>query len=291
MSQLIPFRQVDVFTIRPFLGNPVAVVLQADDLATADMQRIAAWTNLSETTFVLKPTVPAADYRLRIFTPRGELPFAGHPTIGSAHALLEAGNVTPRNGQLVQECGAGLISLRIEAGADAQRIFFTLPPAAVTPLDHSQTAELAAILRAPLAGMPAPVLVDVGARWVVAELPDADAVLAVVPDLARMRQQDERGRHTGVVIVGAHPETPQRLIEIRAFAPAHGIDEDPVCGSGAGSVAAFLRHAGQVGDLDFDIAQGQAVGRDGSIAIRIAGDRIEVGGSAVTCIDGMLRAA
>src|SRR6185436_11989402 len=121
----VKFKQVDVFTRIPFLGNPVAVVLEAQDVSDADMQRIAAWTNLSETTFVLPPSSTAADYRLRIFTPRAELPFAGHPTIGSAHAVLEAGIVKPKAGRLRQECGAGILDLQV----DGDTLWLESPPA------------------------------------------------------------------------------------------------------------------------------------------------------------------
>jgi PhzF family phenazine biosynthesis protein len=287
----VHFKTVDVFTPTPFNGNPVAVVLDASGLSTAQMQRIACWTNLSETTFVLPVTAPDADYRLRIFTPGGELPFAGHPTIGTAHALLEAGLATPHDGILIQQCAAGLVRLTMAHAADGPRwIAFDLPPAACTALDAGQADELCAILGTPLAQGAAPYLVDVGARWLIAQLPSAEAVLACEPDLARMKVQDVKGRHTGVVIFGPHAPGAAAQIEVRAFAPAHGIGEDPVCGSGNGSLAAYLRHTGQ-GSLfgrDFLATQGARVGRAGTLRLSIGDDVIRVGGNAVTCVDGTI---
>jgi PhzF family phenazine biosynthesis protein len=286
-----PFKTVDVFTATPFLGNPVAVVFDAGGLSTAQMQRIANWTNLSETTFVLPPTQPGADYRVRIFTPGSELPFAGHPTIGTAHALLEAGLGAPRDGVLVQECAAGLVRLDVTRAADGARwIAFDLPPATITPLDAAETDELARIVGTPPAGSAPPCLVDMGPRWIVAQLPDARAVLAAVPDLGRMKAHDAAAGNTGVIVFGAHAAGHATRIEVRAFAPAHGIPEDPVCGSGNGAVAAYLRHTDQVNAFgrDFLASQGAAVGRAGIVRLSIGPHAIRVGGNAVTCVEGNL---
>jgi PhzF family phenazine biosynthesis protein len=286
-----PFTTVDVFTATPFLGNPLAVVFDADDLSTAQMQRIANWTNLSETTFVLRPTRAGADYRVRIFTPGAELPFAGHPTIGTAHALLEAARIAPRDGILTQECAAGLVRLDVAHADDGARwIAFELPATTITPLDAAQEDELARILGTPLAGTAPPCLVDAGTRWVVAQLPDARAVLAARPDLQRMKERDAATGNTGVIVFGPHADGDAARIEVRAFAPAHGVDEDPVCGSGNGSVAAYLRHTGQVESFgrDFLSSQGAVVGRAGILRLTIAPDAIRVGGNAVTCVDGHL---
>jgi PhzF family phenazine biosynthesis protein len=286
-----PFKTVDVFTATPFLGNPLAVVFDADDLSTAQMQRIANWTNLSETTFVLRPTQAGADYRVRIFTPGAELPFAGHPTIGTAHALLEAGRISPRDCVLVQECARGLVRLDVtHAGDGARWIAFELPATTITPLDAAQADELARILGTPLAGIAPPSLVDAGTRWVVAQLPDARAVLAAAPDLARMKAHDAATGNTGVIVFGPHADGAGARIEVRAFAPAHGVDEDPVCGSGNGSIAAYLRHTNQADAFgrDFLSSQGAAVGRAGILHLQIGEDAIRVGGNAVTCVDGHL---
>lgn len=287
----LPFKTVDVFTTVPFKGNPVAVVLDANGLTTEQMQQIASWTNLSETTFVVPATTDGADYRVRIFTPGAELPFAGHPTIGTAHALLEAGVIEARNGALVQQCGFGLIQLKVEQAGDGARwISFDLPEPKLSALDDVQIQELQAILGTSLEKNAPPCLVDVGARWVVAQLPSAQAVFDTVPDLQRMRLQDSTGKHTGVVIFGKHAPETEAKIEVRAFAPAHGVNEDPVCGSGNGSVAAYIRHTGQVDEFgsDFLATQGAAVGRAGKLRLSIADDAIRVGGNAITCVDGAL---
>lgn len=287
----ISFKQVDVFTAVRYKGNPVAVVLQADELTTEQMQQIANWTNLSETTFVVPNTHAEADYRVRIFTPNAELPFAGHPTIGTAHALLEAGLVTAKNGTLVQQCGAGLVRLKVHQAEDGARwIFFELPEPKMNALTAYQVQELEGILGMPLTGSPAPYLIDVGARWVVAQLPSAQAVLKAAPDLQRMKAQDLKGQHTGVVIFGEQDQGAQSRIEVRSFAPAHGVNEDPVCGSGNGSVGAYIRQTGQVehfGD-DFLATQGAVLGRAGVLRLTLHGNKVQVGGNAITCIDGVL---
>lgn len=289
--QRVPFKTIDVFTTAPFKGNPVAVVLDASMLDTGQMQQIASWTNLSETTFIVPTTAPGADYHVRIFTPGAELPFAGHPTIGTAHALLEAGLIDARNGTLVQQCKAGLINLKVEHAGDGVRwISFDLPEPKFAALDERQVMELQAILGSPLEKTAPPCLVDVGPRWVVAQLPSAQAVLQNQPDLQRMKVHDIEGRHTGVVIFGKSGPGAQGKIEVRAFAPAHGINEDPVCGSGNGCVAAYIRHTAQTADFgnDFIATQGTVVGRAGALRLSISDDVIRVGGTAVTCVDGGL---
>ena len=275
---VLPFKQVDVFTAAPFQGNPVAVVIGADALPEVQMQRIAAWTNLSETTFVLAPTRPDADYRLRIFTPRQELPFAGHPTVGSAHAVLEAGRVAPRDGALTQECGAGLLALRVEAEGGRRRIFVRAPAANLSP---------AAV---PLFGAARALRVDVGAVWVVVDLGAAADVDALAPDLPAIAELSDSLRATGVTVFG-RTGNPRAPLHVRSFAPAHGVPEDPVCGSGNVSVAAFLRETGLLKEFgpDYTARQGMQVGRDGRVAVRVRGDSIEIGGEAVTCVDGTIR--
>lgn len=286
-----PFKQVDVFTQTPFKGNPVAVVMQAQDLSTAQMQQIANWTHLSETTFVLPPTDPKADYRVRIFTPANELPFAGHPTIGTAHALLEAGVIASRQGKLVQECAAGLVDLHVDVNAQGERwIAFDLPPPTLTPLTDAQVEELEAVLGHAIQRDAPPCLVDVGPRWIVAQLPSAQAVLGSQPDMVRMSKQDRQAKATGVVIFGEHAANHPARIEVRAFAPTCGVHEDPVCGSGNGCVGAFIRASGQQAHFGsaFTSAQGSALGRAGFIRLNLEGEPIQVGGMAVTCIDGRL---
>ena len=287
----IPFKQVDVFTNVRFKGNPVAVILKANDLTGAQMQQIANWTNLSETTFVLPASDPGADYQVRIFTPHAELPFAGHPTIGTAHALMEAGLIQARDGILVQQCIAGLVRLQVvQEATGAQWISFDLPEPRISPLAVSQVDALESLLGASLKQDVPPQLVDVGPRWVVAQLETAEAVLALAPDLQRMKIQDASNRYTGVVVFGQHERGQPASIEVRAFAPAHGINEDPVCSSGNGCVAAFIRHSGQAACFGstFLATQGAAVGRAGVLRLTISEQRIQVGGNAVTCVDGQL---
>lgn len=284
----IAFQQVDVFTAVPFSGNPVAVVLDAGSLSSAQMQAIARWTNLSETTFVLPATDARADYALRIFTPVGELPFAGHPTIGTAHALLQSGRIEARDGRLVQDCGAGLIALSVEDDVHGRWIFFTAPETTLVPLDDAATRSLDGVLGASRVTAATPVLVDIGPRWIVRELADAQAVLDLQPDFHAMRLHDRQAGNSGVVVFGFR-DGPTGGIETRAFAPAHGVDEDPVCGSGNAAVAALLRaRQPDVPCTTLHVRQGRAIGRDGYLRLRIGPDGVQVGGQAVSCIEGTL---
>ena len=277
----IKFKQVDVFTKVPFRGNPVAVVLDGAGLAVEEMQRIAAWTNLSETTFVLPPTSPAADYRLRIFTPRAELPFAGHPTIGSAHAVIEAGIVMPKSGRLVQECGAGNLELRVEGDT----LWLAAPVVTNAPLEDGDFFLLKKILSSEI--KKSPLIVNVGPRWLIAEMADAAAVAALVPDMQGLAALSNRLAIGGVTVFGASDDG-RSAIHVRSFAPAHGIPEDPVCGSGNISVATYLMANGH-GGAPYVARQGMQMGRDGEVSIRYDGKKIFLGGSAVTCIDGSLQ--
>jgi len=280
------FKQVDVFTRAPFRGNPVAVVLESDGLADADMQRIAAWTNLSETTFVLPATSSEVDYRLRIFTPRAELPFAGHPTIGSAHAVLEAEIARPQAGRFRQECGAGVIELSVESGG---LIWLKAPPAKVRDLPRERLAEVESALGVSVAG--APSIVDVGPVWLVVDLGDARAVDGLKPDFAAIGRLTDAIGATGITGFGADPGG--GAMHVRSFAPAHGIAEDPVCGSGNVSVGAYLARSGQLARYgrQYQARQGMQLGREGSVSVRVEGEAIFLGGHAVTCVEGVLRVA
>lgn len=284
------YKVVDVFTSQPLLGNPVAVVLDAEGLDTPDMQRIASWTNLSETTFLLPPTLPGADYRLRIFTPRSELPFAGHPTLGSAHAALEAGRVQAREGRLVQECGVGRVELAVQGSGADRLLTFALPPARVTPLDPDDAAELEAVLGQPIVRAIAPAMVNVGPVWVVAQLPSVASLLSLKPDFARSAAFEKRLGATGLSVFAEY-DGGSTAIEVRSFAPSAGVDEDPVCGSGNGSVAVFRRERGLVArsGARYVAAQGRCLGRDGRIEVALDADgKVYVGGACVTCVDGRL---
>ena len=274
MVQSRRFAQVDVFTAVPYKGNPVAVVLDGAGLSDAEMQGFANWTNLSETTFVLPASDPAADYRVRIFTPKAELPFAGHPTLGTAHAVIEAGLAAPRDGRLVQECAVG----RVELWAGQGGLSFKLPRYSLTELTDP---EATAWIGAPVKG--AAQAVDVGPIWLVAELAEVAALENLTPDLARLPAYYEPLGYTGATLYAADGER----VVVRSFAPADGVPEDPVCGSGNASVAAFRLLAGQVRDGDSYVAsQGRQVRRDGYVRVQIDGADVHVGGQCVTCIEG-----
>jgi PhzF family phenazine biosynthesis protein len=230
------FQQVDVFSAVPFKGNPVAVVLDADQLSGEQMQVIAAWTNLSETTFVCAPGSARADYRLRIFTPRSALQFAGHPTIGSAHAVLRNGLKPKSAGHLVQECGKGLVTLRI----DGERLFLALPAPALSDVPAVRVNELAAALGIEAESVRARATINVGVTWITLQLSTADLVRQLQPDLVRIRALTPPDV-VGVTVFGFAPPGTQSDIEVRSFAPTEGVPEDPVCGSGNGCAAALVR--------------------------------------------------
>ena len=259
----------------------MAVVLDADGLDADRMQAFARWTNLSETTFVLPTTDPGADYRLRIFDPVAELPFAGHPTIGSAHAVLESGTVAPTD-RLVQECGAGLISLHV---ADGQ-ITFEAPEAVVTEPPAGADATALAVIAGGVELLD-PRVVDVGPRWLTARLADGATMDDVAVDLAALAESSRVGRFTGLNLYAVDP---QGAVEVRSFAPADGVPEDPVCGSGNAAVGVHLAALGptdRTGDR-YTATQGRFVHRDGRIDVTLPppGGRVRVGGSAVTVITG-----
>jgi len=268
----LKFKQVDVFTKIPFQGNPVAVVIGAQGLDTGAMQRIANWTNLSETTFLLNSAV--ADYRLRIFTPRMELPFAGHPTIGSAHAALESGFI-PRKARFRQECGAGVLDLAAEEG----RIFVKGPAGRIEPVGPIPGIEAAS-----------PRKVHIGPVWVVAEMRDARSLAELRPDMGALTAWTGSVGAGGVTLFAPSDDC-VAAIHVRSFAPAHGIPEDPVCGSGNLSVAAYLRESGMLGKYgdSYVARQGAQCGRDGRVHLRVEGEAIWLGGDAVTCVDGTLQ--
>lgn len=283
------FKQVDVFTGQPFLGNPVAVVLDADDIDPGRMQRIASWTNLSETTFVLCPSSASADYRLRIFTPTGELPFAGHPTVGSAHAVLESGMVPSQSSSLRQECLAGVLPLTVEGTGPDRRIYVRVPEAKVLR-DHGEaTQALSAALGAPVVTRPAPAAIAVGPAWLVVLMDDVESVRRLEPDMTAVAKLSRDLDVVGVNVfsVGSGDGA---AVHVRSFAPAEGISEDPVCGSGNATVAAYLANTGmleKVGE-SYVASQGTEMGRDGEVFVRVldSGRHIEIGGRAVTVIDG-----
>jgi PhzF family phenazine biosynthesis protein len=268
------FAQVDVFTTVACLGNPVAVVLDGAGLATEDMQRFANWTNLSETTFVLPPTTAEADYRVRIFTPAVELPFAGHPTLGTCHAWLTSGRVGRDPEVVVQECGAGLVSVR----RVAEGLAFAAPPLVRSgPVDEALVRRMVEVLGVERAEIVDTQWVDNGPGWVAALLESAEAVLALRP----------RAVDFDLGVVGPHPQGSPAAFEVRAFVPANGATvEDPVTGSLNASLAEWLLRTGRA-TAPYIASQGTALGRAGRVHItRDATGTIWTGGGTVSCVVG-----
>ncbi|HET6605001.1 MAG TPA: PhzF family phenazine biosynthesis protein [Xanthomonadaceae bacterium] len=284
----VAFKQVDVFSPANFGGNPVAVILDGEALEARDMQTIARWTNLSETTFVLPPTTAEASYRVRIFTPRRELPFAGHPSLGTAHAAMEAGVASAREGRLVQECGAGLLPLRVESGDGFRRLFVQAPEPKLHAPDAAMAGALSAALGAVVADTPAPRAIDVGPVWIVARLESGPAVRALAPDFAAVAALCVRATAVGVTVYGPEEAGDVRFV-VRSFAPGEAIPEDPVCGSGNAAVAAFLRQAGALPAPRWVVSQGREVDREGRVWVCADDASIEIGGRTVTRIDGVIR--
>ena len=268
------FSQVDVFTATPMLGNPLAVVHDGSGLSTERMQAFARWTNLSETTFLLPPAHPEADYRVRIFTPGGELPFAGHPTLGSCHVWLQAGGTPKQAGVVVQECSVGLVAIR-----RGERLAFAAPPTTVERAD----AELLHRVYAALGMAPERVR---DAAWLSNGFPQlvllvdaAATVLALKPDHAALKSLGKVG------VVGAYPSGGELDFEVRFFAAAIGINEDPVTGSLNANVARWLIDTGRA-PARYVAGQGSAMGRAGRIHVERDDHGTWVGGDVAPCIAG-----
>ena len=270
------FHQVDVFTTDPYRGNPVAVVLDGTGLSTEDMQRFAHWMNLSETTFVLPPADAGADYRVRIFTPVAELPFAGHPTLGTCHAWLTTGGTPRQAGTIVQECGAGLVTLR-ETG---NGLAFAAPPLLKDgPVDEELLGQIASILGIGRAGIVDASWADNGPGWVAVLLASAEEVLAVQPGATDL----------DLGLVGPYPPGSPQAFEVRAFFPKDGaVTEDPVTGSLNAALAPWLLRTGRA-TAPYVVSQGTALGRAGRVHVsRDADGAIWVAGGTVTCIRGQV---
>ncbi|BEM77583.1 phenazine biosynthesis-like protein [Serratia marcescens] len=285
------YKQVDVFTRAPLQGNPVAVVLEAEGLSSAQMQALARWTNLSETTFVLKPTHPAADYKVRIFTTEKELPFAGHPTLGTAHALLEAGLAPKRPGTVMQECGVGLVAVNIQPEGT---LAFAAPEVEFRPMAAEETERLMAALRpAMIEGGPLPVIAEMGIRWLMVRLPDAPSCLAITPDQATIKRLQTACDVDGVVIYGPCSATEPADYEMRAFMVECGaLIEDPVTGSANACLARLLKanrfpDGGQTAQ-GYQVRQGTQLNRDGRVSVRFIDGEPWIGGQCRTLINGTL---
>jgi PhzF family phenazine biosynthesis protein len=278
------FAQVDVFGRAPYLGNPVAVVLDGTGLSAGRMQQLARWTNLSETTFVLPPSDPAADYAVRIFTGSGELPFAGHPTLGTCHAWLESRAGAPEIGNrrgapdeaaepIVQECGAGLVRIRRLNGNLAFEAPALLRCGPVEEPLLKQVAEQLGIGRDSIVDAS---WADNGPGWVAVLLADAAAVLALAPVRVDMM----------IGVAGPYPPGSPAALEVRAFCPAEGsVFEDPVTGSLNAGLAQWLLATGRAA-APYVASQGGAIGRAGRVEISLLGDAVHVGGATSTCIRG-----
>lgn len=280
------FLQLDVFSDRPGAGNPLAVVVDAEGLDDGAMQAFAAWTNLSETIFLLPPGSDA-DYRVRIFTPRQELPFAGHPSVGAAWAVLDAGIVQARDGSLVQQCAAGRLPVRVADTAGGREIHVRAPRATPRP-GAVATATIDAALAGVARGTLAPALWDNGPRWWVAELADVDTLRSMQPDLAAITALTANG-DVGLAVF-AMTRAPHHQIEVRAFCPADGIPEDPVTGSANAAIAAALLQAGRLaGSRSYRASQGRQVGRDGIVNVHVDDqDEVWIGGRVQAVIRGTL---
>ena len=302
------FKQIDVFTRVPYFGNPLAVVLDGSGLDDAAMQRFARWTNLSETTFLLPPADASADYRVRIFTPGGELPFAGHPTLGSCHAWLEAGGQPKSADFIVQECPVGLVNIRRESGT--QHLAFAAPPLQRTAPGAELLAQVVQALGLQAGQVLAAQLLDNGPVWLGLLLGSVESVLQLAPDhlaleklgvkvgvagiyppeeapllIARANREarafdlDDTGKH-------GTPAAPD--LEVRAFAAAIGIAEDPVTGSLNASLAQWLMAEGRM-PLRYLASQGACLGRAGQVHVKQdAQGQVWVGGESVTCVEGLV---
>jgi PhzF family phenazine biosynthesis protein len=310
VSRQRPFMTVDVFTAKPYRGNPLAVVLDATGLSDAQMQSFAAWTNLSETTFLLPPTeagrAAGADYRVRIFTPGGELPFAGHPTLGSCHAWLAQGGRPQREDRIVQECAKGLIAIARQEG----RLAFEAPPTAISEVEPGLLADVARALGVEAGQILRAAWLDNGPRWMGVLFEDPDQVLALEPDHARLKALNTKvgacalyeGVEDAPALIGrssrearafatgqraAQAEAAPRL-EVRGFASPSGVAEDPVTGSLNAGLALWLRGEGLL-RAPYIASQGCCVGRDGRVHVgEDAQGALWIGGHVVECVSGQV---
>jgi PhzF family phenazine biosynthesis protein len=275
------FKQVDVFTATPYRGNPLAVVLDGTGLADEEMQHFAAWTNLSETTFLLPPENDAADYRVRIFTPGGELPFAGHPTLGSCHAWLEAGGKPRGRDFLVQECKVGLVRLRRQGA----QLAFAAPPLTRSAPSPAVLAEVAAALGLKASQVVAAQTLDNGPVWLALLLDQPATVLSLNPDHGQLKRL---GHKVGVAAIYRDGAEGGPNLEVRGFAAPIGIPEDPVTGSLNASFAQWLIQDGYM-PARYVAAQGARLSRAGRVHIErdaAGAGQVWVGGQSVTCISG-----
>jgi PhzF family phenazine biosynthesis protein len=279
----VAFKQVDVFTSSAFNGNPLAVIMDAQGLSDEQLAAIARWTNLSETTFVLPPQDAQADYRVRIFTVEGELPFAGHPTLGTAHALLEAGWPTKTPGEIVQECGVGNVTVKIGAGG---ALAFAAPAATLTPYNDALMSS--ALNSAAFDHTHSATVADMGIRWLLIPMISADAVLAIQPDVSDMQRLKKHAGVNGVMVFGRLPEGEAEQYEVRGLLVENGsLTEDPITGSANACLARYFAAQGQISA--YRVRQGTAIQRAGRVQVDFDGENIWIGGNTVTVIDGTIQ--
>ena len=282
------YLQVDVFSKRPGCGNPLAVVLDAEGLSSEQMQKIAAWTNLVETTFVLPPSEANADYRVRIFTPQREIPFAGHPSLGTAHALLALKLVRAQKGEIIQECGAGLIPIRIETSKKfRRRLFFRAPVVKNIEAFDSGFEPAAAVFSKLALGELAPSLVEGGRKWWIAEMRDEKSLRSLQPDHAAITAMSKASDSMGLCVFSRCKDQDYQLA-VRAFAPAFGIKEDPASGAANATIAAYLLDSGALQSIghNYRVSQGREMGHDATIDLRAEKQEdIWVGGECQTVIN------
>jgi PhzF family phenazine biosynthesis protein len=283
------FMQVDVFSDRAGYGNPLAVVIDAEGLDSIQMQRFANWTNLSETSFLLPPDSTDADYHVRIFTPRQELPFAGHPSVGAAWVALSAGLVRPHEGRLVQQCAAGLLEVRVEQTSDRTRTHVRAPDAGIRTLPQELHERVSTIFATIKDFDPhSTCAINNGPEWLVAELPNEESVRRLVPALALIEDLCLTTDSVGLAVFALTGGTGHQLV-VRAFCPADGIPEDPVTGSANAAIGALLLSQGRDKTIgsSYRASQGREVGRDGCIDVAMdASGRIWIGGDTTAVIEG-----
>ncbi|MBN5073220.1 PhzF family phenazine biosynthesis protein [Stenotrophomonas maltophilia] len=287
---LLRYLQLDVFASRPGTGNPLGALLDADALSGEQMQALAAWLNLSETVFFLRPSAPGADYHIRIFTPTRELAFAGHPSVGAAWAAVSCGLAQPRDGALLQQCAAGVLPVRVNGPAEALQIQLASPPARQLATGADAAPET---LLALAANGHVPELWDNGARWWLLPLRDAAAVRGLAPDMAALRDWSLATEATGVAVFADEAGTDHTRV-VRAFCPADAasVPEDPVTGSANALIAAWLRQRNALPGREghYVASQGREVGRDGRVHVEVdAQGTVWIGGQVQPVIDGHLR--
>jgi PhzF family phenazine biosynthesis protein len=281
------YLQLDVFAASLGGGNPLGVIVAATGLSEAQMQRIAKWTNLVETTFVLPPEDASASYRLRIFTPHSEIPFAGHPTVGSAHAVLETGFAVANDGRLVQQCGAGLLPIRIDGAGESRVISVQAPPARILHEGVEDGSLRAALGFSELGKLP-PAFVEGGRRWWLAELADEETVRSLQPNHTAIKALARADACLGLCVF-ARCSNPNYELVVRAFPAGAGIVEDPASGAANGLIAAYIGQREADGELarGYRVSQGREMGHDAELFVHIEnGATVWVGGRTNTIVDG-----